>query len=165
MLIVEEVHSNPKIAAFLKDYGYVKEYGEGVDRMCKELENAGLPDPIFNNNTFILKTVVMSSSYKNASIGTSIERNDAMIDYKDALIEFIVQKEKATEISKKDAEDANKIVRELDIMQVIGSADVMKILVCKTTKARQVLKMMENNEILKPVYGMGKGKYMLNVHD
>ena len=116
------------------------------------------------------------SSYKNASIGTSIERNDAsiymsierndtMIDYKDALIEFIVQKEKATEISKKDAEDANKIVRELDIMQVIGSADVMKILDCKTTKARQVLKMMENNEILKPVHGMGKGKYMLNVHD
>ena len=77
----------------------------------------------------------------------SIERNDAMIDYKDTLIEFIVQKEKATEISKKDAEDANKIVRELDIMQVIGSADVMKILDCKTTKARQVLKMMENNEI------------------
>ncbi len=104
----------------------MKEYDEGVDRMCKEVENAGLPDPTFNNNTFILKTVVMSSSYKNASIGTSIERNDAsiymsierndaMIDYKDALIEFIVQKEKATEISKKDAEDANKIVRELDL--------------------------------------------------
>ena len=29
---------NPKIAAFLKDYGYVKEYGEGVDRMCKQQE-------------------------------------------------------------------------------------------------------------------------------
>ena len=160
---------NPKIAAFLKDYGYVKEYGEGVDRMCKELESAGLPDPTFDNNTFILKTVVMSSSYKNASIDTSIERNDASIDtsidHKDALIELILQKEKALEISKKDAEDAQKIVRELDVMQVIGSADVMKILDCKTTKARQILKMMENNEILKPVHGMGKGKYMLNVHD
>ena len=40
---------NPKIAAFLKDYGYVKEYGEGVDRMCRELEAIGLPDPRFNN--------------------------------------------------------------------------------------------------------------------
>ncbi|MBQ9886478.1 MAG: putative DNA binding domain-containing protein [Lachnospiraceae bacterium] len=59
---------NPKIAAFLKDYGYVKEFGEGVERMCKELEAAGLPDPVFNNSTFILKTTIMSSSYKRLPI-------------------------------------------------------------------------------------------------
>ncbi|MBR5077677.1 MAG: putative DNA binding domain-containing protein, partial [Victivallales bacterium] len=59
---------NPKIAAFLKDYGYVKEYGEGVDRMCKELAAIGLPAPVFNNSTFILKTTVTSSSYKQLSI-------------------------------------------------------------------------------------------------
>ena len=59
---------NPKIAAFLKDYGYVKEYGEGVERMCRELEAAGLPDPVFNNNTFILKTTVMSSAYEKSAV-------------------------------------------------------------------------------------------------
>lgn len=32
---------NPKIAEFLKAYSFVKEYGEGVDRMCKELEAVG----------------------------------------------------------------------------------------------------------------------------
>ena len=58
---------NPKIAAFLKDYGYVKEYGEGVDRMCRELTAIGLPEPVFNNSTFILKTTVKSSSYKMLS--------------------------------------------------------------------------------------------------
>ena len=58
---------NPKIAAFLKDYGYVKEYGEGVDRMCRELAAIGLPAPVFNNSTFILKTTVKSSSYKMLS--------------------------------------------------------------------------------------------------
>ena len=61
---------NPKIAAFLKDYGYVKEYGEGVDRMCKELEAVGLPDPVFNNSTFILKTTVMSATWQKRPIGT-----------------------------------------------------------------------------------------------
>ena len=55
---------NPKIAAFLKDYGYVKEYGEGVDRMCRELAAIGLPAPVFTNSTFILKTILKSSSYK-----------------------------------------------------------------------------------------------------
>lgn len=56
---------NPRIAAFLKDYGYVKEFGEGVDRMCRELEAAGLPDPVYNTGSFILKTTVMSSAYKH----------------------------------------------------------------------------------------------------
>ncbi len=33
-------------------------------RMCKELEDIGLPDPVFNNSTFILKTTVMSATYQ-----------------------------------------------------------------------------------------------------
>lgn len=56
-----------EIVAFLKDYGYVKEYGEGVDRMCKELEAIGLQDPVYNNNTFILKTTVLSASFEHES--------------------------------------------------------------------------------------------------
>ena len=59
---------NPKIAAFLKDYGFVKEYGEGVDRMCRELNAIGLPGPVFNNNTFILKTTIRSAAYEKLSI-------------------------------------------------------------------------------------------------
>jgi len=58
-----------KIAAFLKDYGFVKEYGEGVDRMCRELAAIGLPDPVFDNNTFILKTTIQSASYEKLPIG------------------------------------------------------------------------------------------------
>ena len=70
---------NPKIATFLKDYGYVKEYGEGVDRMCKELESIGLPAPVFNNSTFILKTMVRGAIYK-------IRQNNAPIRGENALI-------------------------------------------------------------------------------
>lgn len=36
---------NPKVAEYLKAYKYVREFGEGVDRMCKELEAKGLNDP------------------------------------------------------------------------------------------------------------------------
>ena len=79
---------NPKIAAFLKDYGYVKEYGEGVDRMCTELEAIGLPDPIFNNNTFILKTTVMSADQGKGIRGNAlIEDENALIGGQSALIE------------------------------------------------------------------------------
>ena len=49
---------NPKIAAFLKAYNYVKEYGEGVDRMCRELEVNGTIAPVFHTDDFILKVTV-----------------------------------------------------------------------------------------------------------
>lgn len=42
---------------------FLKEYGEGVDCMCKELEAIGLPDLVFNNNTFILKMTILSASF------------------------------------------------------------------------------------------------------
>ena len=45
---------NPKIAEFLRDYNFVKEYGEGVDRMCRELEAAGLQSPEYRLNACML---------------------------------------------------------------------------------------------------------------
>lgn len=164
---------NPKIAAFLKDYGYVKEYGEGVDRMCKELEAVGLPDPVFNNSTFILKTTVMSASFEGKSTdaasiqaeNASIERNDASIQGKDALIEIMKKREIEGQVSSKDAADAGLIIEEVDILQVISSKEVMRILSCQTTKARLVLKMMEENGLIKAIQGKGKGKYILNVSE
>lgn len=164
---------NPKIAAFLKDYGYVKEYGEGVDRMCKELEAIGLPDPVFNNSTFILKTTVMSASFEgkttdHASIqpeNTSIEQNDASIQGKDALIERLIQMEADGKVPSKDAADAKEVIAGVDILQVITSKEVMRILYCQTTKARLVLKMMEGNGLIKTIQGKGKGKYILNVSE
>ena len=49
----------------------MKEYGEGVDRMCREPEAVGLPDPVFNNSTFILKTTVMSATWQKRPIQTA----------------------------------------------------------------------------------------------
>ena len=43
---------NPKIAEFLKAYNFVKEYGEGVNRMCIELETVGLKEPEYYNECF-----------------------------------------------------------------------------------------------------------------
>lgn len=56
---------NPKIAEFLKVYSFVKEYGEGVDRMCKELEAVGLQDPEYRLNAFMLQTTIRNSKIRN----------------------------------------------------------------------------------------------------
>lgn len=184
---------NPKIATFLKDYGYVKEYGEGVDRMCKELESIGLPAPVFNNSTFILKTMVRSAVYKirqnnasirgenasirgkNASIrpnNASIQQNDASIyadgvlsDKKKLLTEKLNRMEVSGKISIKYATEAKAVITGTDILQVITYKDVMVILSCQTTKARLILKKMEENDLIRAVQGKGKGKYVSAVPD
>ena len=57
---------NPKIAAFLKAYHYVKEYGEGVDRIYRELEANGTSALSFRTDDFILKITVPKVAEKVA---------------------------------------------------------------------------------------------------
>lgn len=49
---------NPKIAEFLHEYNYVQEFGEGVDRIYREMSAAGLPNPEYSLNSFILSATV-----------------------------------------------------------------------------------------------------------
>ena len=49
---------NPKIAEFLKSYHYVKEFGEGVDRIFRELLANGATEPKYHTDDFILKITV-----------------------------------------------------------------------------------------------------------
>ena len=51
---------NPKIAQFLKAYKYVKEFGEGIDRICNELETKGCTILSFHIDAFILKATLMA---------------------------------------------------------------------------------------------------------
>ena len=46
---------NPHIAQFLKAYKFVKEFGEGVDRMCREMADVDMEPPTYQLNAFILK--------------------------------------------------------------------------------------------------------------
>ena len=162
-----------EIAAFLKDYGYVKEYGEGVDRMCKELEAIGLPDPVYNNNTFILKTTVLSASFEhestqNARIGDKnvrIETTGSWLKAKNVWIEYVKElqvKGKITGITSTAIIDVLEDIRE---NQVIGTKDVQKILDCSERKALRIITEMKKAKIIIPIVGQGKGKYILNVTD
>ena len=52
---------NPKIAEYLKAYDYVKEFGEGVDRMCRELSAIGMKEPQYHLVAFIMKASVWAN--------------------------------------------------------------------------------------------------------
>ena len=177
---------NPKIAAFLKDYGYVKEYGEGVDRMCKELEAVGLPDPVFNNNTFILKTTVMSDAYEKLPIETAkvadstkklpietakvADSGKTAIDDNKVLpvkisLEVFTEKYSDRRYNEPTVKDLSQIYSLIDTNQVFGTAYIVKNLECSERKARYLISKLKEIDVIVPVKGKGKGMYRLKLQD
>lgn len=61
---------NPLIAQYLKTYTYVKEFGEGVDRMCREMEAQGLRPVKYSQQDFMtLATAYNQSENRRKSAG------------------------------------------------------------------------------------------------
>lgn len=69
---------NPKIARFLQEYDYVKESGEGVDRMFKEMATAGLPAPEYSDNAFMLNVTIRNGELNDTHGKLNGELNDEL---------------------------------------------------------------------------------------
>ena len=62
---IREFHfsRNPKIVELLTEYDLVKEYGEGVDRVFRDMEEAGLPEPVYCQSDFMLYATLKNKNY------------------------------------------------------------------------------------------------------
>ena len=100
---------NPKIAEFLKNYKFVKEFGEGVNRMCNELEQVGLKDPVYHTNAFMLQAVIY-----NSKVGKTIVEKTA-----DSLKKLAVAVNKSLIDSQKPTIGEN--------LRPVEAADIMRI--------------------------------------
>ena len=69
---------NPKIAAFLKTYHYVKEFGEGIDRIYREQESNGAEALTFRTDEFILRITVPKVTEKLPEKSNRLPENDHM---------------------------------------------------------------------------------------
>lgn len=70
---------NPKIAQFLKAYDFVKEFGEGVDRVCRELEANGTPHLSFHLDDFILKITVPKVTENSNKVAEKVAENSKKV--------------------------------------------------------------------------------------
>ena len=61
---------NPKIVQFMQQYKLVKEFGEGVDRMFREMAEAGNPAPEYKQIDFMVK-VRLNSALREETVGKS----------------------------------------------------------------------------------------------
>ena len=150
---------NPKIAEFLKVYSFVKEYGEGVDRMCKELEAVGLQDPEYRLNAFMLQTTIRNSTLtdKKPRFG---EENHGLVDKK-PLFQVIDDAVCNKILTPTISENMKEIVEAFDMNQIFGRKEVKKELGYGDYKAGKAIEAMQVLNIAIPVEGKGKGKYIL----
>jgi len=58
---------NPKIVQYMQQYKLVKEFGEGVDRMFREMEQAGNPAPEYKQIEFMVKVRLNSNVMEQCS--------------------------------------------------------------------------------------------------
>ena len=124
---------NPRLARYLKTYKYVKEFGEGVDRMCREMEADGLLPIKYYKNDFILRAVAWSKNSKvDSSDKVAISSDKVAISSDKVAIKWSEVKEKCSpntikilEHLVKNASISNAIAREIT---GLSSPGVRKIL-------------------------------------
>ncbi len=66
-LVQERFSRNPQIVRALIEFGYMKDIGEGIDRMIAEMERSGLPAPEFSEPNYSF-TVAL----KNTPVGVEV---------------------------------------------------------------------------------------------
>lgn len=113
---------NPKIAEFLKAYDYVKEFGEGVDRMCRELSAIGTKEPQYHLVAFIMKASVWANLLEEGQEKTISDQkrpeSDQISDQIKMILELIKEKSQISrsEISHKMGLHESSVKRRLKLM-------------------------------------------------
>jgi len=118
---------NPKIAEFLRSYKYVKEFGEGIDRMFLELESVGLKDPKYELVAFMTRVTiennVSSSKDANEGINEGINESErAILDIIDKDVHITIPLiAKETKFSEAKIERVIKELKEKKLLTRSGS--------------------------------------------
>lgn len=170
---------NPKIAEYLKYFGYVKEYGEGVDRIYKELKEAGFKEVEYYMDTFILKAIVFNNKVDSSKLQYIIQSDDTLGNKKAVSDNFSdtlgnkINAYKYTKLSKisierlletkkfprEVVENILKVYDEVETNQIIGNLEVSKILGKSKSTAIRVMKKLKEMDVIVQVNGKGRGKY------
>lgn len=90
---MREVHfsRNPKIASLLHEYEYVREFGEGIDRMYLEMKQAGLPEPEYRTEAFMVYATIKNKKFLEGVKSNNTQDNtqdDTQDDTQDRILKY-----------------------------------------------------------------------------
>ena len=148
------------------------------------MESAGLQNPIYYVDAFILKTIIYNASAKKSAFESKnpiIEEENPIIQTENPIIEEgnpiiqtenpIVQNGKLTieemrcALAKKSyklptQENLLKVYDGIDAKQVFGASEIQRILDCSPTTSRAIMLKLREIEVVEAVKGNGKGRYV-----
>ena len=164
---------NPRIAEFLKAYNFVKEYGEGVNRMCNELENAGLRIPEYRCNAFMLQTIIRNTKTEGGmiklvdefakstlEIGKSVFGDEkSAIDTQKLAIDALKSAIKEKKYKEPTQRNIFQVYELIDGNQIFGTREIVEILNCSPSTARELMSKLREMKVVCEIKGKGKGKY------
>lgn len=82
---------NPKMAQLLHEYEYVREFGEGIDRIYREMKQAGLPEPEYKTVAFMVQATIKNKKYLVSSevVNPQVTPQDkTQVTPQDKILEF-----------------------------------------------------------------------------
>ena len=129
---IREFHfsRNPKIVEFLNEYDLVKEFGEGVDRIFRDMQTAGLPSPEYKQSEFMLYATLKNKTWGlENSTWESLTTGDQVSDQAgDGAV--------TSEQANKTSEQANSSSEQL--INTAGQGRVNELIeYCSSPKSRQ----------------------------
>ena len=131
---------NPKIAAFLKAYHFVKEFGEGFDRICREQEANGANVPSFRTDEFILKITVPKVAEK---VAVNDERVNVNVTEKVNAIENVTDASQKT--SQKTSQKIIDLIKEDPYISTSKMAEIIGV--DRRNIARNIKKLQEQGAV------------------
>ncbi len=90
---------NKAIAAYMKEYKFVKEFGEGVKRIYREMDEANLPNPTFKKQAFMTIATIRNNFFKDNvpnNVPRNVPRKSSDEQYLEAIISAINEKPNIT---------------------------------------------------------------------
>ena len=172
---------NPKIAAYLKEYGFVKEFGEGVDRIYRELEENNLPEPRISARDSMVSVEVYNQSAVFDHQNAVFNHQNAVFDPQNAVFDpqnavFGKQNSMVESIRKRiesEAEDSGlykpnkdrliEVLEKYSTYQVFSRALIMDDFHISSDKAGDIINLFKKINAVEEVKGLGKGKYRFKI--
>ena len=156
--------------------------------MCRELNALGLPDPVFDNNTFILKTTIRSAAYEKLPVGekevghsiqklpienkevghsnknVAIEQQEVGHSKENLTVEMIALVDiiklcDKNHYNRATIHNIEKLYEDIELNQIFSTGYIYKTLACARTTAKNLMSKLREMDIIVPVKGKGKGKY------
>ena len=146
---------NPKIAEFMQQYKLVKEFGEGVDRMFREMAEAGNPAPEYKQVEFMVK-VRLNSALREEN-ESSITHKTEGEPYDNEGNEKVNEAERVNEkVNEKVNERQKLIISAISENLYITQTELAKTLGISVVHVNKNMKKLQEQDVIRRV-GPDKG--------